>query len=251
MSAYAALSGASYRSYLRDKATLFFTFGFPLLFLLVFGSIFGNERLPSGGRPYIDDIAPGILAWGLANAALFGASFTLMQWRRNDLLRLIRMSPVSLLTVLGSRYLVAIGIGVLQLVLFLGVAMAPPFRLQVHPSWPLLVPGFAVGVLAFLAIGAVIGNLANTPEAVAAVANFLMVPMAFLSGSFFPLDTMPAWCRAVSHVLPLRYLIEAIAGSVTGTFGTADILRSCGALAGFAAVFGFVALRTFRWSARR
>ena len=70
---------------------------------------------------------------------------------------------------------------------------------------------------AFLAIGVIVGTYANTPEAVAAIANCLMVPMAFLSGSFLPLDMMPAWLQSVSRVLPLRYLNDAATGALTGT----------------------------------
>ena len=75
----------------------------------------------------------------------------------------------------------------------------------------------ALGVTAFLAMGVVIGNYANTPEAVAAIANCVMVPMAFLSGSFFPIDTMPEWLQTFSRILPLRYLSDGLAGAITGT----------------------------------
>lgn len=93
MSAYAALSQAGYRAYTRDKTTLFFTFAFPLLFLIVFGLIFQGQEVEESGKPYINYIAPGVLSWGVANAAVFGVGFTLMQWRRDDILRLVRMTP--------------------------------------------------------------------------------------------------------------------------------------------------------------
>ncbi len=62
------------------------------------------------------------------------------------------------------------------------------------------------GITAFLALGLVVGSLADTPEAVAAIANCVMVPMAFLSGSFYPEDLMPGWLQTSRRVLPLRYL---------------------------------------------
>ena len=93
MSAYAALTQAGYRAYTRDRTTLFFTFAFPLLFLVVFGLIFRGQNVEESGRPYISYIAPGVLSWGVGNAAVFGVAFVLMQWRRDDLLRLIRMTP--------------------------------------------------------------------------------------------------------------------------------------------------------------
>ncbi|MEN8655605.1 ABC transporter permease [Streptomyces sp. 21So2-11] len=248
MSAYAALSQAGYRAYTRDKTTLFFTFAFPLLFLVVFGLIFHGQTVEQSGKPYINYIAPGVLSWGIGNAAVFGVGFVLMQWRRDDILRLIRMTPTRVSSVLASRYVLALGIGAVQAVLFVAVALLPSFGLELASSWPLALPVLVLGITGFLAIGVIVGSYAKTPEAVAAVANCLMLPMAFLSGSFFPLDAMPDWMQTLSQALPLRYLNDGISAALTGDGSTGDIAFACGVLAAFALVFGAVALRTFRWS---
>ncbi|WP_052850141.1 ABC transporter permease [Streptomyces avicenniae] len=250
MSAYTALRGAGYRAYTRDRTTLFFTFAFPLLFLVVFGLIFSGQEVEESGRPYISYIAPGVLSWGVANAAVFGIGFTLMQWRRDDILRLIRMTPTPLGAVLGSRYVLAVGIGAVQGVVFVAVAMLPGFGLALDAGWPLALPLLVLGVSAFLAIGAIVGTYARTPEAVAAVANCLMVPMAFLSGSFYPLDAMPSWLQTVSWVLPLRHLNDGVSAALTGSGGLGDIGLAAAVLVAFTAVLGVVAFRTFRWSDR-
>ncbi|MCT4353375.1 ABC transporter permease [Streptomyces sp. Je 1-79] len=248
MSAYAALTRAGYRAYTRDKTTLFFTFAFPLLFLVVFGLIFHGKEVEQSGEPYINYIAPGVLSWGVANAAVFGVGFVLMQWRRDDILRLIRMTPVRLPSVLASRYGLAIAIGVVQTALFVGVAILPWFGLSPAGSWPLVLPVLVLGITAFLALGVIVGSFAKTPEAVAAVANCLMIPMAFLSGSFFPLDAMPDWMQSLAHALPLYYLNDGVSAALTGNGSGGDIAVACGVLAGVAVVLGAVALKTFRWS---
>ncbi|MFF4454102.1 ABC transporter permease [Streptomyces goshikiensis] len=250
MSAYTALTAAGYRAQVRDKATLFFTFAFPLLFLVVFGLIFSGQDVEETGRPYISYIAPGVMSWGVANAAVFGIAFTLMQWRRDDLLRLIRLTPTPLTTVLASRYVLALAVGVVQAAVFVAVAMLPGFGLTLDGRWPLVLPALVLGITAFLAIGVIVGTYANTPEAVAAIANCLMVPMAFLSGSFLPLDMMPSWLQKVSRVLPLRYLNDAATGALTGSGSLAGIGTGCAVLLGFALLFGAIGLKTFRWSNR-
>ncbi|MGW8742427.1 ABC transporter permease [Streptomyces sp. WAC 04229] len=250
MSAYTALRAAGYRAQVRDAATLFFTFAFPLVFLVVFGLIFSGQKVEETGRPYISYIAPGVLAWGVANAAVFGIAFTLMQWRRDDLLRLIRMTPTRLPTVLAARYVLALGVGLAQAVLFTSVSLLPTFGLELHARWPMAVPLLMLGITAFLGIGVIIGSLADTPEAVAAIANFLMVPMAFLSGSFLPLDMMPPWLQTLSRALPLRYLNDAVAASLVGRGGWGDIAVGSSVLVAFTVVLGAIALRTFRWSNR-
>ncbi len=250
MSAYAALTGAGFRAQVRDKATLFFTFAFPLIFLVVFGLIFSGQDVKASGRPYISYIAPGVMSWGVANAAVFSVAFTLMQWRRDDLLRLIRMTPTRLPAVLGSRYVLALGVGVVQAVLFVGIALLPPFGLELKSSWPLALPVLVFGITAFLTIGVVIGSLADTPEAVAAIANCLLVPMAFLSGSFMPMDMLPDWLQTGSRILPLRYLNDAVSAALSGRGDMGDIVLGCGGLVVFTVIFGAVSLKTFRWSNR-
>ncbi|MFF8410781.1 ABC transporter permease [Streptomyces omiyaensis] len=248
MSAYAALTAAGCRAQVRDRTTLFFTFAFPLLFLVVFGLIFKGQAVEESGLTYLSYTAAGVLSWGVANAAVFGSAFTLMQWRADDILRLIRMSPAPLSAVIGSRYVIALVVGAVQSLLFVGVAMLPVFGLEPASGWPWLVPVLALGVTTFLLLGVIVGSLADTPESVAAVANFLMLPMAFLSGSFFPLESMPEWLRNVSLVMPLRYLNDAVSHALAGRGDSSDVLVGCAGLLAFAVVFGAVAAKTFRWT---
>lgn len=250
MSAYGAVLRAGYKASVRDATTVFFTFAFPLLFLVVFGLIFSGRSVEGTDHQYIDYIAPGVLAWGAANAALFGISFALMQWRNDDLLRLIRMTPAPLRSVLGARLVLAQAIGVLQAGLFVAVALLPVFGLHVSGRWPLALPVLLLAVAAFLALGVVIGARTNTPEAVAAVCNCIMVPMAFVSGSFFPLDMMPGWLRTISAAFPLRYVNDGLSVSIAGRGDFGDYGVACAMLAGFAVVFLGIGLRVFRWSSR-
>jgi ABC-2 type transport system permease protein len=158
------------------------------------------------------------------------------------------MTPTRLTTVIASRYVLALAIGVVQTVLFVGVALLPAFGLELSGQWPMAIPVLLLGVTSFLVVGVIIGSLANTPEGVAAVANCMMVPMAFLSGSFFPLDAMPSWLQSLSWIFPLRYFNEGFAVALTGSGDGGDVLLACGGITGFALVFGAVALKTFRWS---
>jgi ABC-2 type transport system permease protein len=250
MSAYLALTRAGARAYVRDQTTVFFTFAFPLIFLVVFGLLFHGQTVREGGPPYINYTAPGVLSWGIGNAALFGVAFSLMHWRRDDILRLIWRTPTTLRAVLGARWAVTLVVGLVQAVLFVGVALLPVFGLHLAAGWPLALPVLLLGVTAFMALGLVVGSLADTPEAVAAIANCVMVPMAFLSGSFYPADLMPGWLRTFSRILPLRYFNDGITDTLTDRGGAADLAVACGGLAVFAVLFAAVAARTFRWSNR-
>jgi ABC-2 type transport system permease protein len=242
-----ALSLAVTRAYVRDKVTLFFTFAFPLIFLVVFGLTFGGQSV-GGGLRVIDYTAPGVMAWAVGNAALFGVAYTLMQWRGSDLLRLIRLTPTPLSVVLASRFLPAIVIALVQAVFFLGIAALPLFGLHVAATTPLALPVLLAGVTAFFALGVIVGTHAGSSEAIAAIANCIMLPMAFLSGTFYPISESPKWMQDLSRALPLRYLIDGIAAQLSGRGTPGGALTATGELLAFAAVFCVLAARTFRWS---
>jgi ABC-2 type transport system permease protein len=111
------------------------------------------------------------------------------------------------------------------------------------------IPILVVGTLCFMAIGLLAGAVAKSTEGAVNMANFCVLPMAFLSGSFFPLEGAPAWLRAVSNVLPLKHLNEGMLDVMVRGEGPSSALVPIAILAGFALVVTFVAARLFRWEA--
>jgi ABC-2 type transport system permease protein len=345
MTAFASLSRAMLRGFVRDRMALFFTFLFPLMFLVVFGLIFGNagsgkthigvvgagpvlaaldetgaiemqrfdtldaavaevrsgdlaaavsergdavtlryaqsDQVQAGvvqglvdsvvdkvnidmtGQPprialntgQVEDnslrpiqyLTPGILSWSLATSAVFGSATTLVSWRRKQVLRRIRLAPVNPLVVLSSRLLVTIGIAVLQSALFVLVAMTPLFGLRLSGQWWLALPLLVIGILAFFSIGMLVGSFTKTEEAANGFANIVILPMAFLSGTFFNIDAAPGWLQAVSNVLPLRHLNDGMLDVLVRGRGAGALVGPLLILLGFTVVVGLIAARTFSW----
>jgi ABC-2 type transport system permease protein len=243
--AFAALSTATFKEWRRDKVGLFFNFLFPLLFLVIFGLLFHGEQYD--GKSYVDIIGPGVMSWAVANGAVFGVAYWLVGWRRSDLLRLIRMTPTRVSSVLSSRYLVCLGSGVIQAAFFLGFAALPFLGLHLTVRSLLVVVPLIAGITAFAALGLLVGTYAPSPDAGAAIANSIVLPMAFLSGVFYPVEGMPGWLQNVSQALPMRHLIEGVSAAVAGE-SLGQVLISSSVLIGFAAFFAVFAGRLFRWS---
>lgn len=195
----------------------------------------------------IQFLTPGLLSWAVSMSAVFGAALTLVGWRKNQVLRRIRLAPVRPLTVLGSRVTVAIGIALLQGAVFVGVAMLPLFGLRLSGSWWLAVPLLLLGTLAFFAIGMLVGAFAKTEEAATGAANLVILPMAFLSGAFFPMDNAPAWLQQVSLAFPMRHLNDGMSAVLVRGQGLDALLLPAAILTGFIVVVGFVASRVFSW----
>jgi ABC-2 type transport system permease protein len=109
------------------------------------------------------------------------------------------------------------------------------------------IPVVICGTLAFMAIGLLVGALAKSQQAASAVANLIILPMAFLGGAFIPLEFAPNWIRQVSYVMPLRYLVTGMQNVMARGLGPASALPAIGILLGFTVVVTLIAVRVFRW----
>ncbi len=195
----------------------------------------------------IQFITPGILGWAIAVGATFGAALTLVTWRQKKILRRLRLSPVRTPTLIGARVGVSIGVALLQMAIFIGIASLPYFGLKLSDNWWMAIPLIVAATLAFMSIGLLAGSFAKTPEAASAIANLVVLPMAFLSGSFFPLDNAPSWVKTVSQALPLKHLNDAMLDVMVRGQGPGSALPAIGLLVGFALVVGTIAAFLFRW----
>lgn len=205
------------------------------------------EQVEDRSLTAIQYITPGLLGWALAAAGMFGASTTLVTWRTKGILRRLRLSPVPLRTLFTARVAVSLGTALVQTALFLAVATLPFFGLKPAHYWWMCVPMVVSGVLAFLAIGMLIGAFAKTQEAAQAITQLVVLPMAFLGGSFFPIDSAPKWLRVVTEIFPLRHLNDGMLKVMARGAGPASVLPQIGILLGFALAATIVAVRVFRW----
>lgn len=196
----------------------------------------------------IQYFTPGLLGWAIAMSATFGAAMTLVQWRSTKLLRRLRLAPVSTREIVLARVGVSILIALVQMVIFVALAVGL-FGLQLRGSWWMAVPLVLCGTLAFLAIGLFAGSVTKTSEGASALANLVILPMAFLSGSFIPLDVAPPWLQTVSHVFPLRYLNQGMLDVMVRGQGPGAAVVPMLVMLAFALVIGLVATRVFRWEA--
>ena len=204
------------------------------------------ESVEDDSLSAIQYYTPGLLGWAVAMSAAFGAAATLQGWRQTKLLRRLQLAPVATRTVVGARVSVTLAVAMGQMAIFLGVGAAF-FDLSLTGAWWMAVPLLVVGTLCFMSIGLLAGALTKTQEGAVNASNFMVLPMAFLSGSFFQLEGAPGWLQAISSVLPLKHLNEGMLDVlVRGEPWTAALLPML-YLAVFATVTTLVSARLFRW----
>ena len=195
----------------------------------------------------IQYLTPGLLGWAIATSGTFTAALTLVAWRRKFILRRLRLAPVRLPAVVAAPVVVTLLVALVQSAVFLGVATLPYYGLKLTGEWWIAVPLVLSGSLAFMSIGLLVGSWAKTEQTATAAAQLIVLPMAFLSGSFFPLDNAPGWLKGVSTVLPLHHLSVAMEDVLTRGKGWGAALPTIGGLLLFTAVLSLASVRLFRW----
>ncbi|WP_419994996.1 ABC transporter permease [Streptomyces boninensis] len=197
----------------------------------------------------IQFFTPGLLGWAVAMGGVFGTAITLVAWRKKRILRRLWLAPISPAPVIAARIGVTLALALAQMAIFLAVATLPFYGLRLTGNWWLALPLVACGSLAFMSIGLVVGAWAKSEEAANGLAQIIILPMAFLSGSFFPLDQAPGWVRTISTVFPLKHLVTAMEAVLSRGGGWGDALPVMGGLLLFAVVLTAIAARIFRWDA--
>ena len=196
---------------------------------------------------YIDYLVPGLLAMAISQSAVFGIAFALVAFRAKGILRRLRLTPMPLGEFAAARVLTALTLAVAQAIVLLAVGHFA-FGVTIAGNLLSLLPLILLGALCFIAIGLLVGSIAKTEDAAAAMANLVTLPMTFLAGVFFPLDSAPGVVRDVSRVLPLTYLADGLRGVAVRDHSFMWTLPKLGVLLGFTVVIVAASLRSFRWT---
>jgi ABC-2 type transport system permease protein len=168
-------------------------------------------------------------------------------YRAKGILRRLRLTPMPLGEFAAARVLMALCLALTQAVVLLAVGHFA-FGVTFAGNLLSLIPLVVLGALCFIAIGLLVGSVAKTEDAAAAMANLVTLPMTFLAGVFFPLDSAPSVVQAASKVLPLTYLANGLRGVAVSDHSLVWTLPKLGVLAAFTVVIVAASLRSFRWT---
>ena len=189
-----------------------------LLFILVFGlSLSGRVRQVSG-VPYEEFIVPGLIAMAMVQAAFANNSSTMFQARFDRYVNDVLSAPmhpwqVTLGFVVGGVFrALAIGVSLARLaILLVGVPVREPLALAA---------AVVLVLVLFSALGTVVGIYAETWDHTTFIANIVILPLAFVGGTFYSVELLPSPWEELSHFNPVFYLVSAVR---YGFLGQADV----------------------------
>jgi ABC-2 type transport system permease protein len=236
------------RSFWRSPIAAFFTIVFPLLFLVLLGSLIGNEVIPgTGGVRIAQFLTPAIAAFAATTAAFTALSISVAIERDEGILKRERSTPLAPWMFLVARIGSTVWIALVSVVVMVAVGVASFGVIIVWRALPAALLTLLVGIGCWAALGLALVAVVPSPSAVRSVTNAIILPLAFVS-DIFAIGELPPLLERIGWVFPLKHFVNALADTfdpfATGAQVSWDHLA---VMAAWGVAGGLVALRWFRW----
>lgn len=248
--------GYQRRAFLRDLQSVFFAVGLPLLYVLIFISLFGDQTLdfaypgqPGPLKAHTTMLA-GFVAIGVISATFFNLTVTLVQERESGILKRFRGTPLPTWVFIAGHVgtAIIIGVGGAAALLVLGhFVYAIPVPLGGLPAFLLVL---VVASTAFCCLGFVFTLAVRKASAAVPLGTGVTLALYFLSGNFFPIEDPPLLLRVVGDVFPVTHLNNALLTPLNpNTTGLRIEWIDLAVITAWGVAGLLIALRWFRWTA--
>jgi ABC-2 type transport system permease protein len=247
------LSQARYvnKAYWRSPASAFFALAYPLMFLVIFTSIFRNSTVQFGARSVNEATyyVPAMVALAVITVCFNNIAVAITFQRDSGVLKRVNGTPLPSASFFGARILHAVLVSVLLVIITAGFGRV--FYSAAIPTGATLLRMLvmlAVAAAAFCALGFAISSVIPNADASLPIVNAVILPLLFLSGVFIPLgNNPPAWMLWAGRIFPVRHFLSGMqAGFLGAPFNWTDVLVvAAWGLAGL-----LIAIRFFRWEPR-
>ena len=244
---------ARFKILLRGPRGAFFTFIFPMIFLIIFDAANKGSTLSvTGGKvDFVQFYTPGIAVFAVATSCYQGLIILVANLRDQGILKRVRGTPLPPWIYLTALVGAAILAGLLSVLLMFVVAV-PAFGFHIY--WklvPAAIVTLLLGAAAITSIALAVSCFVDRPESAQPIAGITFFPLLFVSGIFFPLENSPEWLQRVSHIFPLSHVAQGFeqcfSPHTTGLgFSGGHLLN----LAVWSVLATLYAARHFRWEKR-
>jgi ABC-2 type transport system permease protein len=199
------------RAYWRNRVRGVFTFVFPLMFLVIFGSLDKGAHISSlGGIPYDDFYVPGILAYGVIATTYMNMALSTSILRDQGVLKRMQGTPLPRWAYIAARVGSTVLIMLVLAVLTVAVgAVAYDVHLRV-PTLPGLILTLLLGTAAFTTLGIGITRFIANAEAAPVIVNLTVLPLTFISSVWYPIPGMPKVLVDIAKIFPIQPLADGL-----------------------------------------
>jgi ABC-2 type transport system permease protein len=240
------------KAFWRNPASVFFTVAFPVILLLIFATVFGDETVDvGGGIETTTYYVPAIVTLSVISATMQSLAMSLVIAREDGRLKRGRGTPMPPWVFIVGRVGNSIVVALMMLVL---IAALGRLAYGVDVPWdrlPAILLVLVVGAAAFCCLGIALTAAIPSQDAAAPIVNALLLPLYFLSGVFIPDDQLPSGVIHFADLFPVRHFFEAFFGAyVPAGGGSAFEWGHLAIVAAWGVVGLLIAVRCFRWTPR-
>ncbi len=242
------------KAFWRNPASAFFTFAFPVMFLVIFTTLFGNATvhpLPGVTVQQSTFYVAAMSAFAVISACYSNIAIQVAFNRDAGILKRVRGTPLPSRSYLAGRVLHAVIVAIILVAI--NVVYGVIFYHADVPTrtFPAFSVTLIVGAASFAALGLAITTIIPNADASPAIVNASILPILFLSDIFIPADDAPAWVDVVGKVFPVRHFAEAMQAAFFSPVGSGFRWEDLAVIAAWGVVGLLIAIRFFSWEPRR
>ncbi len=205
-----------------------------------------SQGILSRQTDYFDFLLPGFIGLGVMTYSIIGLASSLALWREKKIFKRLLATPLKIQTFFAAVIISFLALSLIQAAIILVSGMLI-FDANFYGNYFYLFVFVLFGNVVFLNIGFIVGAFAKTVSAASGLGNVVSLPMMFLSGTFFPTDTLPAFLRWLVEYLPLSPLLEGMRGIATDARPLWDFPQEIAILSGWIVATAFIAVRVFKF----
>ena len=235
----------------RNPQSRYFTLLLPIVFLVIFATMFKGTTIADGQRIGITTFyVPGIMTLGIISAAFVNLTQAIVTQRENGEFKRLRGTPLPAGFVICSRAVVGVVIAVAMSALLLLIGRLA-YNVRIPQSTMVgLAISVVVGAAAFSCIAFAVARRIGASDAAAPATNLTVLPLYFISGVFVPESQIPKFLRDVATVFPIHHLARALLLPITHTHGLGIAGTDLLIVTAWGIAALLIAARTFEWSPR-
>jgi ABC-2 type transport system permease protein len=204
------------------------------------------EDVQARSQRYLDFLLPGLMAFTLMQLSIAGSGFNIVEFRRKGILKRLFVTPIKPGDFITAIVLARMAIVLIQLTVLILFAVSV-LDVSIVGNFASFYLVIILGTFIFLCLGFCLGSIAKTQQAVMAVGNIVIFPQIFLSGVFYPIESMPELIQPIANLLPLSFVSTAMREIANNGASLLEILPSLIGIAVWLVIAFVLATRLFVW----
>jgi ABC-2 type transport system permease protein len=242
MRRFLILAKANMLMNVRNRATLFWNFVFPIGLILLYGVLWPQA---------IAWLTAGIVVLNIMSSGLLGDSTRLTNLREQGILRRVQATPLPAWQLIAAYVVTRL---LMVLVQSVAIVVSAVLVYGAEFTWDGLAVALPLGIaggLVFMLLGQLISAIAPTSGAAGAIGQVVYFPLMFVSNLFVPIDQLPGWLAGITQWTPATMLVDMVRPALLPVAAHQPALVNLAGLAVYGCLALFLAARLFRWEPQR